>query len=147
MLASVSAPFAVWVGLNTALSWVQQFVRLIGEGSIGRVHHGRWQETDVAIKTLNSLQHMQATTSAAEHEPDDEAILEDAAGDTDVLPIAAGSGFRTDQAAVLRSLEREVCPICRRHGGCQHHPSSRAVHAFVQSDPVLGMCSSSFCSS
>lgn len=29
---------------------VQTFKKLIGEGAIGRVHLGRWQETDVAIK-------------------------------------------------------------------------------------------------
>ncbi|KAK9807281.1 hypothetical protein WJX73_007482 [Symbiochloris irregularis] len=85
-----------------------QFVRLIGEGSIGRVHHGRWQETDVAIKTLNSLQHIQASMSAAEHAPDDETMVEECTGDDDPPPIAVDSGFRSDEAAVLRSLEREV---------------------------------------
>ena len=27
----------------------------IGEGSIGKVHLGKWRETDVAVKILNSL--------------------------------------------------------------------------------------------
>ncbi len=32
------------------MSVVQTLKKKIGEGSIGRVHLGRWQETDVAIK-------------------------------------------------------------------------------------------------
>ena len=32
------------------MAGAQTFKKLIGEGAIGRVHLGRWQETDVAIK-------------------------------------------------------------------------------------------------
>ena len=34
---------------------VQVLKKQIGEGSIGKVHLGKWRETDVAVKILNSL--------------------------------------------------------------------------------------------
>lgn len=36
--------------LRGHVAGAQTFKKLIGEGAIGRVHLGRWQETDVAIK-------------------------------------------------------------------------------------------------
>ena len=33
----------------------QVLKKQIGEGSIGKVHLGKWRETDVAVKILNSL--------------------------------------------------------------------------------------------
>lgn len=34
----------------------QTLKKQIGEGSLGRVHLGRWQETDVAIKVIHHVQ-------------------------------------------------------------------------------------------
>lgn len=59
----------------------------------------------MAIKTLNSLQHIRVTISAAER-----ATAEHASDET-LPPIAQGS-FLDDQQAVLKSLEREVCKLC-----------------------------------
>ena len=91
--------------LPLTASAAQQFLRLVGEGSIGRVHHGRWQETDVAIKTLNSLQHIRTLTAEQGPERGMRRSSEE------MPPIAQGS-FLDDQQAVLRSLEREVRCCC-----------------------------------
>ena len=47
----------------------QTFKKLIGEGSIGRVHLGRWQETDVAIKVLTSLGNIAVGMASASPTP------------------------------------------------------------------------------
>ena len=84
---------------------VQTFRKVIGEGSIGRVHLGRWQETDVAIKVLGhvppqttmptpapmqSTGHMSAIAEADSEEPDVEGLAD------------------SSMAATIRTLEREV---------------------------------------
>lgn len=84
---------------------VQTFRKVIGEGSIGRVHLGRWQETDVAIKVLGhvppqntmptpapmqSTGHMSAIAEAESEEPDVEGLVD------------------SNMAATVRTLEREV---------------------------------------
>ncbi|KFM25179.1 putative serine/threonine-protein kinase drkA [Auxenochlorella protothecoides] len=62
--------------------------RVIGEGAFGKVYLGRWQETDVAIKVLTSLQ----------------AFGIGAAGAT----VAGPDGEVRLDPEVLRTLEREV---------------------------------------
>ncbi|KAK9845513.1 hypothetical protein WJX81_008391 [Elliptochloris bilobata] len=74
------------------------FKKLIGEGSIGRVHLGRWQETDVAIKVLTSLSNI--AVSMANGSPTPRAA---AAARTDL-----GDSYGDDAQATKRTLEREV---------------------------------------
>eukprot|EP00884_Botryococcus_braunii_P018261 jgi/Botrbrau1/5118/Bobra.0128s0026.1 len=67
--------------------------RPIGEGSLGSVHLGRWQETDVAVKLLISLQDICSATDNTS---------------TGASALAKDEGPGPDPAAGLRGLEREV---------------------------------------
>lgn len=80
---------------------LQVLKKQIGEGSIGKVHLGKWRETDVAVKTLNSLSNI----GVAEAKESDLSM--DAAQ-------AGGSGESresqpSDKQNSLATLEREVC--------------------------------------
>lgn len=78
----------------------QTFKKQIGEGSIGRVHLGRWQETDVAIKVLTSLSNIavgMATGSPALRGAGPSAARTD-----------DGDSYADDALATKRTLEREV---------------------------------------
>jgi hypothetical protein len=68
--------------------------RPIGEGSLGSVHLGRWQETDVAVKLLVSLQDICSATDNL---------------DTGTSGLAKHDAPPQDPEAGLRGLEREVC--------------------------------------
>lgn len=54
-VTSAAVPLAGPSSALTASYGLQTFRKVIGEGSIGRVHLGRWQETDVAIKVLGHI--------------------------------------------------------------------------------------------
>ena len=72
----------------------------IGEGSIGKVHLGKWRETDVAVKILNSL------SSIGVAEAEESEVSMDAGQ-------SAGSESHESQLPELQNplatLEREVC--------------------------------------
>ena len=97
-------------------SW-QSFRKVIGEGSIGRVHLGRWQETDVAIKVLSIGGAMQAVPSGqgqtAGMDDMTDTDLDDEGSDSELL-------MNDELAATVRTLEREV-------GSC----SAQITHALL----------------
>ena len=79
---------------------LQVLKKQIGEGSIGKVHLGKWRETDVAVKILTSL------SSIGVAEAEESYLSMDAAQ-------AGGSGESRDSQASdkqnpLATLEREV---------------------------------------
>lgn len=80
----------------------QTFKKMIGEGSIGRVHLGRWQETDVAIKVLTSLSNIAVGMASASPTP---RAGGDASAKTD-----RGVAYGDDAQATKRTLEREARP-------------------------------------
>ena len=80
----------------------QTFKKIIGEGSIGRVHLGRWQETDVAIKVLTSLSNIAVGMASASPTPRTGA----ASAKTD-----RGDAYGGDALATKRTLEREARPL------------------------------------
>lgn len=80
---------------------------MIGEGSIGRVHLGRWQETDVAIKVLGRVTQSTSMPTAAPMQTTGQmsAIVdgnsdEELSDDEDLLT--------EDVALTVKMLEREV---------------------------------------
>ncbi|KAK2077996.1 hypothetical protein QBZ16_003864 [Prototheca wickerhamii] len=59
--AARASPSSLFEGAGDAAPWLLDFrdlvlSRVIGEGAFGKVFLGRWQETDVAIKLLTSLE-------------------------------------------------------------------------------------------
>ena len=91
----------------TASYGLQTFRKVIGEGSIGRVHLGRWQETDVAIKVLGHIPTPATVPVAAPMQSTGQmsAINEgdsdkDEGTDEDILDSSIDSTIKT--------LEREV---------------------------------------
>lgn len=88
---------------------LQTFRKVIGEGSIGRVHLGRWQETDVAIKVLGKVMPQSSMPTAAPLQTttgqmsaiDEGASSEDEISDDDKL-------LNEDMALTVKTLEREV---------------------------------------
>ena len=88
---------------------MQTFKKMIGEGSIGRVHLGKWQETDVAIKVLGSLN---AVGLAMPGQPAPPALH---ASVVPAEPASSGdsnesgaNSYAAEQSLSLRTLEREV---------------------------------------
>ncbi|KAL3162493.1 hypothetical protein ABBQ32_010154 [Trebouxia sp. C0010 RCD-2024] len=84
------------------------FRKVIGEGSIGRVHLGRWQETDVAIKVLGRVlpQSSFPVTASMQSTGQMSAIDDDASSQDDV---SNGEDLLTeDMALTVKTLEREV---------------------------------------
>lgn len=69
---------------------MQEFARLVGQGSIGRVYFGCWQETQVAIKVIGNNPIPESAFAPAK----------DISPDSPVPQIA--------DRALLRTLEREV---------------------------------------
>ena len=93
------------------MDWLQTFRKPIGEGSIGRVHLGRWQETDVAIKMLGHVSPQISMPTAASMQSSGNLLALEAgsSGDTsddDEL-------LDTSMALTIKTLEREV--RCTRH--------------------------------
>ena len=86
----------------------QTFKKLIGEGSIGRVHLGRWQETDVAIKVLTSLGNIAVGMASASPTPR-------AGGAPGAARNEAGDSYADDALATKRTLEREARAPRRPH--------------------------------
>lgn len=92
---------------------LQTFRKVIGEGSIGRVHLGRWQETDVAIKVLGKVMPQSSMPTAAPLQTttgqmsaiDEGASSEDEISDDDEL-------LNEDMALTVKTLEREVGLTC-----------------------------------
>ena len=91
----------------TATYGLQTFRKVIGEGSIGRVHLGRWQETDVAIKVLGHIPSPAAVPLAAPMQSTGQMSAidkgdseEDEGIDEEVLDNSIDSTIKT--------LEREV---------------------------------------
>ena len=80
----------------------QTFKKMIGQGSIGRVHLGRWQETDVAIKVLTSLSNIAVGMATASPTPRPGG---GASAKTD-----RGDAYGDDAQATKRTLEREARP-------------------------------------
>ena len=84
--------------------WLQVLKKQIGEGSIGKVHLGKWRETDVAVKILNSLSSI-GVTEAAESEVSMEGAKESFGSESH-------ESREAERLAPLATLEREV--------GCLH---------------------------
>lgn len=100
--------------------------RKIGDGSIGQVYLGRWQQTDVAVKVLTEMQNLAskdevtpqdpATLQPWETEDSDESCPQQggqkrthAKGLIGVTTSTAGDGSPTPQAnSAISTLEREV---------------------------------------
>lgn len=109
---------------------LQSFRKVIGEGSIGRVHLGRWQETDVAIKLLSiggALQPVPSGQGQVASFEEDDTELDDEGSDQDVV--------NDELAVTVRTLEREVSPPTtltdthhiplKCHGSSSAQPSSK----------------------
>lgn len=88
---------------------LQTFRKPIGEGSIGKVHLGRWQETDVAIKVLGHVSpqaSMGMPQAAPLHSTGHMAALEgDSGGDTSEEEELPSDNSMT---MTIKTLEREV---------------------------------------
>ena len=114
------------------VSVVQTFRKVIGEGSIGRVHLGRWQETDVAIKVLGHVAPHGSIPQAASMGSSSHMSAIDEGGsnagatdDDDSMPMLGDN-----MALTIKTLEREVCDLLLTLGGLscnvyEHHPSCR----------------------
>ena len=108
MYALLSSMLAGWMTLEPQIV-VQTFKKMIGEGSIGRVHLGKWQETDVAIKVLGSLN---AVGLAMPGQPVQPALR--ASGmiaehkDSDGSEVSGANSYAAEQSMSLKTLEREV---------------------------------------
>ena len=94
---------------------LQSFRKVIGEGSIGRVHLGRWQETDVAIKLLSIGGALQPVPSVqgqlVSFDEDDTELDNDNDGsDQDLV--------NDELAVTVRTLEREVSPHTPTNAWC-----------------------------
>ncbi len=99
-------PLAGPVALSATYG-LQTFRKVIGEGSIGRVHLGRWQETDVAIKVLGHIPSSATVPVAAPMQStgqmsaiDEGDSDEDEGTDEDILDSSIDTTIKT--------LEREV---------------------------------------
>ncbi len=79
---------------------MQVLKKQIGEGSIGKVHLGKWRETDVAVKILNSL----SSIGVAEAE-ESEISME---GAKESLGSGSHESREAERLAPLATLEREV---------------------------------------
>ena len=89
---------------------------MIGEGSIGRVHLGRWQETDVAIKVLGRVMHPASLpTAAAMQSTGQMSALEE--GESSEESSEDEYLLNEDMALTVKTLEREVCSTTR-HQHC-----------------------------
>lgn len=87
---------------------LQTFRKVIGEGSIGRVHLGQWQETDVAIKVLGKVKSQSSMPTAAPLQAATgqmSAIDESASSEDDISDEAL---LNEDMALTVKTLEREV---------------------------------------
>ena len=83
---------------------------MIGEGSIGRVHLGKWQETDVAIKVLGSLN---AVGLAMPGMPGPLPPQRSSSNAADVRTsedstASGANSYAAEQSLSLKTLEREV---------------------------------------
>ena len=95
----------------------QVLKKQIGEGSIGKVHLGKWRETDVAVKILNSLSSI-GVAEAEQSETSMDAAKGSPGSESHESPEAMRAG-------PLATLEREVCrafPL---------HRDARSSHCFV----------------
>ena len=101
----------------------QTFKKLIGEGSIGRVHLGRWQETDVAIKVLTSLNNI--AVGMATGSPTPRASGASARNDV-------GDSYDDDVLATKRTLEREARARISSRIGCLQVPSALFLCSFAR---------------
>ena len=97
-----------WVTLAPRLV-VQTFKKMIGEGSIGRVHLGKWQETDVAIKVLGSLN---AVGLAMPGQPVQPALRPSGVTaehkNSNDSEVSGANSYAAEQSMSLKTLEREV---------------------------------------
>ena len=91
----------------TASYGLQTFRKVIGEGSIGRVHLGRWQETDVAIKVLGHIPSSATLPVAAPMQSTGQmsAINE---GDSEEDEGTDEEFLDSTHDSTIRTLEREV---------------------------------------
>ena len=88
---------------------------MIGEGSIGRVHLGKWQETDVAIKVLGSLNAVGLAMPGQPVQPALPASVVPAEReDSSDSDGSLANSYAAEQSMSLRTLEREVSllPLC-----------------------------------
>lgn len=112
---------------------LQSFRKVIGEGSIGRVHLGRWQETDVAIKLLSiggALQPVPSGQGQVASFEEDDTELDDEGSDQDLV--------NDELAVTVRTLEREVSPHTT------HQPYINLTSTLHQ---IKSMCLAIMCSS
>ena len=79
---------------------MQVLKKQIGEGSIGKVHLGKWRETDVAVKILNSL------SSIGVAEAEESQVSMGAAKES--MGSGSHESREAERAGPLATLEREV---------------------------------------
>ncbi|KAK9798543.1 hypothetical protein WJX73_001372 [Symbiochloris irregularis] len=96
-------PFAKQASLNWLIAFEQLTdLRATAEGSIGRVYHGKYQETDVAIKALSGFEQLRMAMSTAP-----------AGLNADSRTLQSWLGSTNDPqahqaASLMQTLEREV---------------------------------------
>ena len=119
------------VGWGRGIAWgLQVLKKQIGEGSIGKVHLGKWRETDVAVKILNSL------SSIGVAEAEESEISMDGAKES----VGSGSheSREAERSAPLATLEREVRPAPLLHSRLALHLLCAAPGA--EEDPPRCIC-------
>ena len=87
---------------------------MIGEGSIGRVHLGRWQETDVAIKVLGKVMAQSSMPTAAplQTTTGQMSAIDEGASSEDEISDVDDELLNEDMALTVKTLEREVGLTC-----------------------------------
>ncbi|KAK9862943.1 hypothetical protein WJX84_012116 [Apatococcus fuscideae] len=109
-----SSPWASGNFAETASNWLIDFKdltfkKMIGEGSIGRVHLGKWQETDVAIKVLGSLNAVGLAMPGQPVQPALRASVVTAEQkDSNDSDASGANSYAAEQSMSLKTLEREV---------------------------------------
>lgn len=105
-VTSTAVPLAGPIAL-TASYGLQTFRKVIGEGSIGRVHLGRWQETDVAIKVLGHIPSPATVPVAAPMQSTGQmSAVNEGESEEDEGPD--GEVLDTSMDSTIKTLEREV---------------------------------------
>lgn len=123
---------------------MQTFRKVIGEGSIGRVHLGRWQETDVAIKVLGKVMPQSSMPTAAplQTTTGQMSAIDEGASSEDEISDVDDELLNEDMALTVKTLEREVrltLLTLQSASNSQRHMACLAAH--LQAQPYLKACS------
>ncbi len=129
---------------QTAYCLLQTFRKVIGEGSIGRVHLGRWQETDVAIKVLGHVPTQSSLPVAAPmHSTGQMSAIDEGDSGEEVSDQDDDELLDSSMALTIKTLEREVstCSLGSSHADCMLSTQSTVDAVNVYSLSEMGLLS------